>query len=242
MINSKNESKQSCDSGEVSPYQLFILVVSILSILIVIGTYLPLDEGSLSVLNSVDNFICLFFFTDFIINLSRSQNRLRYLYTWGIIDLASSIPNIELFRAVRLTRILRVLRLIKSAKVILVVFRRRKTESALLSLAVISILLLLTSSLLILHFENGMDGGINSAKDAIWWSFVTVTTVGYGDMYPVTTAGRIVATVLMCFGIGIFCSLTATVANLFSRGNDSSDLDKAVKDLREEIRSLKNAN
>ncbi len=67
-----------------------------------------------------------------------------------------------------------------------------------------------------LSFENGARGStIHNYGDALWWAIVTVTTVGYGDKYPVTAGGRGVAVVLMLVGIGLIGVLTATVASYF---------------------------
>jgi len=69
---------------------------------------------------------------------------------------------------------------------------------------------------LVLLFEDHAQGSnIHNYPDALWWAIVTVTTVGYGDRYPVTSGGRAVATVLMLVGIGLIGVLTATVASVF---------------------------
>jgi voltage-gated potassium channel len=61
--------------------------------------------------------------------------------------------------------------------------------------------------------ENGVNDAIDSPLDALWWGIVTLTTVGYGDVYPVTGEGRIAASVLMLLGIGLFSAITATVTS-----------------------------
>ncbi len=67
----------------------------------------------------------------------------------------------------------------------------------------------------ILHLETNHESNIHSAADAMWWSFVTVTTVGYGDHFPVTPSGRVLAAVLMIAGIGLFGTFTAYIATAF---------------------------
>jgi voltage-gated potassium channel len=69
--------------------------------------------------------------------------------------------------------------------------------------------------LVLLFEENAKGSNIHNYPDALWWAIVTVTTVGYGDRYPTTEAGRAVATVLMLVGIGLIGVLTATVASVF---------------------------
>lgn len=78
---------------------------------------------------------------------------------------------------------------------------------------------ILIFSLLFYKFEAEKNENINSIKDSIWWGFVTSTTVGYGDIYPVTTAGRILAVLNIIVGIGVFGFITASVASIFVERN-----------------------
>jgi voltage-gated potassium channel len=59
------------------------------------------------------------------------------------------------------------------------------------------------------------DANIHTASDAIWWSYVTITTVGYGDRYPVTEWGRLVGVLLLSTGVGLFAVITGFIANVF---------------------------
>ena len=79
--------------------------------------------------------------------------------------------------------------------------------------------------LVLLFEENAKGSNIHSYPDALWWAIVTATTVGYGDRYPVTGGGRVVATVLMLVGIGLIGVLTATVASVFIK--EHTDANKA---------------
>jgi voltage-gated potassium channel len=69
------------------------------------------------------------------------------------------------------------------------------------------------SSLAILQFENSPECNIRTAEDALWWSYTTITTVGYGDRYPVTSEGRIIGVILMTVGVGIFGTYTAIISS-----------------------------
>ena len=60
-----------------------------------------------------------------------------------------------------------------------------------------------------------INSNIKTAEDAIWWSYVTITTVGYGDKFPITTEGRIIGAILMTTGVGIFGTFTALVSSWF---------------------------
>jgi voltage-gated potassium channel len=88
------------------------------------------------------------------------------------------------------------------------------------SVALISILMIIFSSIAILQFEKDINSNIKTAEDAIWWSYVTITTVGYGDKYPITTEGRIIGAILMTTGVGIFGTFTALVSSWFIQKNE----------------------
>jgi voltage-gated potassium channel len=85
--------------------------------------------------------------------------------------------------------------------------------------AIIAVLMLLFSTISILQFEKAPNSNIKTAEDAIWWSYATITTVGYGDKYPVTTEGRIVAMILMTVGVGLFGTFTAFVSSWFVKSD-----------------------
>jgi voltage-gated potassium channel len=88
-------------------------------------------------------------------------------------------------------------------------------QGAFASISTIAILLVIFSALAILQVETDPNSNIKTAEDAIWWSYVTVTTVGYGDKFPVTTEGRIIASILMTAGVGLFGTFTAFVSSWF---------------------------
>ncbi len=137
---------------------------------------------------------------------------------WGWIDLLSSIPMIDYLRAGRLLRLIRLLRIIrafKSTKQLLHHVFKNKAEGTLTSVLIISVLLIIFSAIAILEVENSIESNIKTAEDALWWSFSTITNAGYGDVYPVTTEGRLIAIVLMIFGVALFGTLTAYIASIF---------------------------
>ena len=94
-----------------------------------------------------------------------------------------------------------------------------KVEGTTKSVFLIAFLLIITSSISILIVENDVNSNIKSAEDAIWWTVTTITTVGYGDRYPVTTEGRIIGMLLMFYGVGIFGTVSAYFSSVFIKKN-----------------------
>ena len=93
---------------------------------------------------------------------------------------------------------------------------------------ILIILLVIFSSIAILQVEDDPTSNIKTAEDAIWWAYVTITTVGYGDKYPITTEGRLIAGILMTAGVGLFGTFTAYVASWFvadKKQNEKTDKD-----------------
>jgi voltage-gated potassium channel len=98
---------------------------------------------------------------------------------------------------------------------------KNKAQGALTSAAIIAFLLVVFSAIAILQVETDPNSNIKTAEDAIWWAYVTITTVGYGDKFPVTTEGRLIASILMTAGVGLFGTFTAYVASWFVIDNKS---------------------
>jgi voltage-gated potassium channel len=200
-----------------------------------------LDPEQAAILDMADNFVCVLFFADFLVSLYSAPNRWSYFLRWGWLDLLSSVPAINAFRVTRAARVLRVLRVIRgirATKVLTQFIVNRRAESAFLAVSLLSLLLVVVSSIAILQFEGAPGSNISSAEDAVWWALETITTVGYGDRYPVTDGGRLIATFLMVFGVGVFGTLSGFVASWFLKP-EQEKLDSELATLIAEIRELR---
>ena len=227
------------------PYQLFMLSLCVFALVaLAVERLVDLSDPMGEVLQYADAAVCVLFLIDFGYSLATAPNRWRYLRTWGWIDLLSSIPTVAALRvgrAARVLRIIRVLRGVKATRVLASSVIERRAESAAVAAALSTILLLVFASVAILHFESAPDANIKSADDAVWWSVATLTTVGYGDRYPVTWEGRTVAVTLMVLGMclvgvlsGLFASWFMTPAAARNRG-EIEQLQVEIAALREAI-------
>ena len=227
-----------------SPYQLFILVFSALAIGILgLETLAGLGAPALELLFYADTALCALFFADFVHSVAVAPDRRKYLLTWGWLDLLSSIPVIGALRLGRIGRVMRVLRLLRGVKVTRVLgtfFLSRRAESVLLASALLAVLLLLASSVGVLQVERGPEANIRTAGDAVWWSFATITTVAYGDRFPVTNGGKLIGAFLMTAGVGLFGALVGLMASWFLAPASRREASE-TETLRSEVAGLRAA-
>jgi voltage-gated potassium channel len=208
----------SSSENKIGLLNLLVVILSLyVLIAIVFDTFFDLSEETTILLNYIDNIICVFFMIEFTYRFFRAENKLKFM-RWGWIDLLASIPMIGILRAgrvLRLIRLLRVIRAFKSTQNFVNHVFSNKIEGTFTSISVLSVLLVIFSAIAILQVENDPNSNIKTAEDAIWWAYVTITTVGYGDKFPVTTEGRVIAAFLMTAGVGLFGTFTAFVASWF---------------------------
>lgn len=199
-------------------YELFILLLSLLSI---VNIFLPIivkDTNVEQVIFVMDLLLSFIFMGDFIYRVSISKSRSYYiLKDRGWLDFLGSLP----FPALKILRIFRVIRSIRIIKKygmqnLLDEVNKNRASAAILIVIFLIVLVLEFGGMLILAAElPDPNANIKDANDALWWIFVTITTVGYGDRYPVTTWGRIIGVLVMSCGIGLFAVLTGYLANTF---------------------------
>jgi len=223
--------------------QIISLVLSIYILgALIAQTLLKLPAATNDLLDKIDSIICLFFLYDFFLRFHQATSKWAFM-KWGWIDLLSSIPMLGFFqwgRIVRVVRIVRILRALRSTKILLEFVFRHRARGTLATALLVSFLMMIFSSIAILNFENAPDSNIKTSEDALWWAFTTVTTVGYGDRYPVTTGGRVVAALLMVSSVGLFGIFTAFVASLFVSGGQKTADNSQIQALIEEVRFLRN--
>ena len=166
-----------------------------------------------------------------------APERIRYLRQHWVDVLIVALPFLRPLRAVRLLRFARVLLyLVRSQRSARTILARRGVHGALVAGAAAVVV----SATVVYYAERDSGGPITGVETAAWWALATVTTVGYGDTYPVTALGRGVATFLMLVGIGLFGLLTAQVAAYFveTGGGGGSD-EPSRRELMDELHELR---
>jgi voltage-gated potassium channel len=234
---------------ETESITLFEIIVLVLSLLVLGAllwdtvTVLPAEVSRL--VQVLDNVICGVFLIEFVVRFRRAPVKLQFLKV-GWIDLVASVPNIDILRWGRLVRVLRVIRIlrgVRSLQKLLAVLFRRRFNSGVASLVASAFLLVTFTSFTILLCEDDQQSNIKTAEDAVWWSITTFTTVGYGDKYPVTLEGRLIATVLMFAGVGLFGTLSGLTASYFLGGKETEEEERdqllhEIRRLREKVEVL----
>jgi voltage-gated potassium channel len=205
-------------------YNIFILVLTIGSLVLMVMLLLPIDDATRQVVTLYDNLICVVFLIDFALNLAGARPTRAYLVGQrGWLDLLGSLPALGivqfavLLRLARLSRLARIVRLLgrgERKRLLADILANRGQYAATITILLAGIVLV-SASVLILQFESrSPDANIKTGGDALWWGVVTITTVGYGDRYPVTALGRLTGVFVMTTGIGIIGALASILASV----------------------------
>jgi voltage-gated potassium channel Kch len=222
----RSEPPSQDTTHDSSMYELFMGLNTIVSLFVALMILLVQVPQVDSILQSVDTLFCVLFLLDFARSFRHAPNRMVYMFgeqpgrsmPTGLLDLLGSIPNVGLLRLLRIFRVIRIARIVRArgSRGLAAEFIHRRAEAAIYIIFIASMLVLLLGSSAIAFIEPGAAGSnIESGGDAFWWAFTTITTVGYGDRYPVTTEGRFVGILTMAVGIGIFGVLTSYLSSLF---------------------------
>ncbi|MBZ9627842.1 potassium channel family protein [Psychroflexus sp. CAK57W] len=197
----------------LSVTKLIVALLSIFSIILLSFTFFIDQDSELNQLIQYYDFgLCMVFLYDFFVQLYKRKKRWRYFFTYGWLDLLSSIPVISEFRYIRVLRIFRILRIIRSLNMLYRFIITNKKASLYGLIVFVSTIILILSSTLVLYLEQDV-GNIKTAEDALWWSYITITTVGYGDYYPVTNPGKLAASILILNGIAIFGAIVSYITD-----------------------------
>lgn len=232
----------SPNKNDFKPMSLMSLCLSFISLSIVsFLLFSKADPTTKYVFKSIDALICCLFLLQLTVDFFRSADKKHYFKThW--IDILASIPMIEALRFARIFQILRIVMVLRASHHFLAQYLTNRKEATIATILTLLVLLLTVGSSLVLVVEsNDPQANITNAPDALWWAFVTISTVGYGDHYPITFVGRIIAGVMIIAGVGIFGMISGLVASMITTPKENREHmianqhDKAILDKLEQM-------
>lgn len=214
--------------------KIYNITVFILCVVSVTFAILDFSKGLTPVQARIDNTVYWLFVVDYIVRFAIAKKK-KAFFKENVLDLIAIIPvnsAFRVFRMLKLSKLLRFSKFTKLAKLfrigsvsarMMVKVKRFLNTNGFIYVLMLSGTFVIAGTLGMMYFEQ------MSFSDALWWSFVTASTVGYGDLSPGTTAGRVIACVLMIVGIGMIGSLTSTITSFFLHRAEDSKKPRADK-------------
>jgi voltage-gated potassium channel len=240
------------NSTEYLPGKIFTIVIQSLIVVSLISFSLDtlpnLSSSSIAYLNYIEVFTVFVFTLEYMLRIYVAEKKWRFIFSFhGVIDLIAILPfylatGLDL-RTVRLFRLLRIVRILKLLKYSQAMHRYNRALSIakeeIILFAFISITILYLSAVGIYYFEHeAQPDQFSSIFHSLWWAVTTLTTVGYGDMYPITAGGKLFTFFVLMIGLGIIAVPTGLVASALAVARQE---DKETK-TKTEIESKKNEN
>lgn len=219
-------------------YEVFIFFLILFYLTVIVIGYAGSEVLSRQQIRWIDLGFIVYFLVEYLIRLYYSEHKKHFVQK-NIFDLIALIPFDAYFRAFRLMRLIRLIRVVKLSKTVKEILKK----GGLGYVFGFAALTIIWGSLSIFVLEKGLNPNIDGIIDALWWSVVTVTTVGYGDISPISTGGRVIASILMFVGIGLIGSITGSMAMYFSNldsvmnGEDQQEEPKVRDDLATYVQS-----
>ncbi|WP_285817804.1 potassium channel family protein [Echinimonas agarilytica] len=224
----------------VSLYDYSLIALSCVSIALAFALLLlELEPGVKRLLQLFDISVCGVFFLSFFAGFFRADHKFQY-FKGHWYDLAASIPFVEWARFFRIFQLIRVYKVFQKSNRVIDTNLVSRLSNTLAGVLVLELLLIFIAAFTVYYAESPLQNApISEPEEALWWALVTVSTVGYGDFYPVTDLGRILGALLIITGVGLYAATSGYCAQQFLGSKD----DKAAKeDMRialHEIRQLR---
>ncbi len=230
---------QPAENGRIASriFDIFIIALIFLSVASVFIMTFRISEKTAEVLAGLEKTALVIFSVEYLLRIWTAnllypgipgwRARLRYIRSgMAVIDLLAILPfylpmllpvNLVGIRAVRMVRLLRLFKLNRYSEALSSIGEvfRRKYREMLVSMFFVSVLLMISSLLIYYAEHDAQPESFANAFSGLWWAVATLTTVGYGDIYPVTVAGRLLGTVIAVMGIGMVAIPTGILSSGF---------------------------
>jgi voltage-gated potassium channel len=225
--------------GQIFDY--FIQTLIFISLIAFAVETIPDNSVELNrVLNFIELFSVFIFSIEYILRIYCSKNPIRYIFSfYGIVDLLAILPfylrlglDLRSLRAFRIFRIFRALKIVRYNKALkrFGVAAKIVKEEVVLFLIIIVILIFIVSSGIYFFENEAQPESFKSIPHSFWWTIVTLTTVGYGDVFPITVGGKIFTFFVLLIGVAVITVPAGLVATALSKARQLEDENENMID------------
>lgn len=231
---------ETANEGDITSkiFDIFIIILIVLNLIMVIAETFTIPDNWKTILSYAETISVIIFTVEYLLRVwtadlicpekSHFKSRIKYIFSFmAIVDLLAILPFylplfipidllvLRAFRVIRLLRIFKINRYTNALNTIGQVFKNKASQ--LISSIMVVGLLMIIASVLMYNIENSVQpDAFSNALETMWWAVATLTTVGYGDVYPVTAAGKVLSTVIAFLGIGMVAVPTGIITAGFS--------------------------
>lgn len=198
-----------------------------------IETIPNLENQTKSILRIIEVSCVIIFTLEYLLRIYVADNKLRFIFSFfGIIDMLAILPfylafglDLRFLRSLRFLRLFRVFKLVRYNKAINHFTKAiRAAKEEILIFLIVTLLLIYFAAIGIYYFEKeAQPEHFSSVFDSLWWAIITLTTVGYGDVYPITIGGRVFTFFVLMVGLGIVAIPTGIISSALSKSMDNNN-------------------
>ncbi|MBQ4914081.1 ion transporter [Maribacter sp. MMG018] len=222
------------DNPKSRYFAYFIQILIFVSIVsFSVETIPDLSSSTRSILRVIEVFCVVVFTVEYLLRIYVSDRKLRFIFSfYGLIDFLAILPfylalgiDLRSLRALRFLRLFRLLKLMRYNRAINHFTRAIATaKEEIVLFLIVTLILIYISAVGIYYFENeAQPEHFASVFDSLWWSIITLTTVGYGDVYPVTVGGRVFTFFILMIGLGIVAIPTGIISSALTKSVDKNE-------------------
>jgi voltage-gated potassium channel len=241
----KPEEQSDPNELKSTGYELFILLLSLVSVFNMavqfLGNFFGVKETTIQVITIINIFLTLFFLFDFSYRILTAASKSGYFWgRQGWADLLACTPQLRIFRLFRIVRAVRLMRRFGVKNMVNEVVNNRASSALYITVFLILLVAEIAAITVLKAEASNPDANLVNASDAVWWVFVTLTTVGYGDFYPTTNTGRIIGIFVMFSGVALIGILASFLASfMLGTAAKPKEEELAPDDPKAKVRELR---
>lgn len=208
------------DDHRIDVFEVIVLTFTLYIIFSLLWQILvPVDPEVAKLLTFFDMISCFIFLIDWYRRFRMAENKWKFSL-FNSIDLVASLPFLYVFsyvgyaKIVRLVGLFRIIKIFGGVNRVIYYLRTNKIQALKLTFSIMVLVIMISSPVIILNVEKDV-GNIKTAEQALWWAYCTLSTIGYGDFYPVTSLGRVLAVIVSIGGISLFGLTSGLIIEYF---------------------------